>query len=421
MKKKKLKKLFIILPICVVVIVGIVIGVVIARKNSQRAYVVPVSDISDPWVISVSSFSGTVAQSAQDNIMASSDDTVTEVFVKEGDTVKKGDKLFQYDTVGLQIKVEEKKISAEYRQTLLERQQALLETYREIVPYVPEETQEVQDETAAQDDANAPVSDENAEDIQQDDAAAEAETEKQYTAQEKEDLITSQELEVSKAQTELDKANEELREAKENLDNAIVYAKIDGTVSKIGTPGVSESASSPFCTIIGTTGVTVKGYVGEFDLKTIKVGDTLGVSSMMTVQNSQAEIISINDYPVDSTGGFYPSGNPNSSYYEFTAYIEESEGFDIGEDVQITKVTENIEDMIVLDQIYILSDSDGSYVLIDEDGKLKRQNVSIEKTSQIPYVIVTEGLSSDDLIAFPHGTLAKEGLLTTTEQKTGLF
>ena len=167
--------------------------------------------------------------------------------------------------------------------------------------------------------------------------------------------------------------------------------------------------------------MTVKGYVGEFDLKTLKVGDTLSVMSNITGENSQAEIISVNDYPSDNAGFYFGSGNPNTSRYEFSAFIEDSEGFDIGEDVQITKMTENIEDIIVLDQIFVRFDAQGSYVLKDEDGKLVRQEVKTEKTAENPYIIITEGLTAEDRIAFPYGSLAKVGLLTTTEQKTGLF
>ena len=413
-KKKKLKKLFIIIPIAVVLIAGIIAGLMIARKNSEKAYVMPVSENNNSWIVSMASYSGTVAESAQDNIHANAEDPVTEVFVKEGDQVKKGDKLFQYDAESLQIKVEEKQLSANYCQTLLERQQALLETYRNIVPYIPPETEEIVETVS--DDEDAAVEEQDTEEQPQEESA-----EKTYTPQEKADAITDQQLEVSKAKTALEKANEELKEAQKALENATVYAKIDGTVTKIGAPGIYTNASSPFCTIIGDTGVTVKGYLGEFDLKSLSVGDTLSVVSNMTGESSEAEILSINDYPADNVGGYSGSGNPNTSFYEFSAFIAESEGFDIGENVQITKQTEDFDSLIVLDQIFVRTDEKGSYVLKDQDGKLARQDVKTEKTSESQYVIITEGLTLDDMIAFPYGPLAKEGLLTTTEQKTGLF
>ena len=418
-KKKKLKKLFVIIPVAVVLIAGIIVGLMIARKNSEKAYVMPVSENNNSWIVSMASYSGTVAESAQDNIQASGEDPVTEVFVKEGDQVKKGDKLFQYDAESLQIKVEEKQLSANYCQTLLDRQQKLLETYQNIVPYIPPETEEII-ETAPDEEADT-SEDQAVEEQPVEEEPQEASTEKTCTPQEKADAITDQQLEVSKAKTALEKANEELKEAQKALENATVYAKIDGTVTKIGSPGIYTNASAPFCTIIGDTGVTVKGYLGEFDLKSLSVGDTLSVVSNMTGESSEAEILSINDYPTDNADTYYGSGNPNTSFYEFSAFIAESEGFDIGENVQITKQAEDFDSLIVLDQIFVRTDEKGSYVLKDQDGKLARQDVKTEKTSESQYLIITEGLTLDDMIAFPYGPLAKEGLLTTTEQKTGLF
>lgn len=413
-KKKNLKKLLIILPICVVVIAGIIIGLIAARKNSERAYVQPVEYLNNQWVISSSSYPGVVAESAQDNISVSSEDPVTEVYVKEGDKVKKGDKLFEYDTESLKIKVEEKQLSANYCQTLLERQQTLLETYRNIIPYVPEEeepSEAIEDQLAASEAQEEQPAEEQ---------QPETQSEPRYTAQEKADMITNQELQVSKAKTALEKAKEELNIAQKALENATVCAKIDGTVSKIGRPGLYSDSASAFCTVIGTTGVTVKGYVGEFDLNTVKVGDTLSVVSYMSGEASNAEIICVNDYPVDGDTG-YSRGNPNTSFYEFSAFIENAEGFSIGENVEITKENADIENIIVLEKIFIRTDSEGAYVLKDENGKLARQPVTVEKTNDSNYVIVKEGLSGDELIAFPHGPLAKVGLLTTTEQKNGLF
>ena len=238
--------------------------------------------------------------------------------------------------------------------------------------------------------------------------------EKHYTAAEKAEMIANQQLTIKKAQTNLEAAKEELDEAKKDLDNATVTAQLDGVVKDVQSVD-SLDTSSPVCTITGNTGVTVKCYVSEFDYAKIHIGDKLMVNSMMSDASAEAEVLSVGDYPVDNPGGM--EGNPNSSYYEVSAFLSENEGFNIGEDVTLIPVTEDSgADAIVLNKMYVRTDTNGSYVLKDEDGKLARQPVTTEKASDGEFVIITDGLSRDDMIAFPYGSKGKVGKKTTTEQ-----
>ena len=51
------------------------------------------------------------------------------------------------------------------------------------------------------------------------------------------------------------------------------------------------------------------------------------------------------------------------------------------------------------------------------DGKLKRQDVTAKKGTDSESIQILDGLTMDDMIAFPYGSKGKEGLLTTTEQQ----
>lgn len=413
MKNKKLKKRLIIIGVCVVAVVGIVFGVIALNQNSRRAYVRPVSDLNMGYETGSQTFSGRVAESAQDKIFVSSDKKVDEVFVSKGETVKKGDKLFQYDTRLLELSLEEKQLTVNINETTLSNEKQKLENYQNIVPSTEPPTEDPENEaTSAADATEGEIPEGSAQE-----SAEENSAEKTYTAQEKADLIADQQIAVSRAQTTLDSSKEDLTEAQQALDEAVVTAKMDGTVSNIQDPE-SVDYSSPFCIVVGNTGVTVKGYVGEFDYTDLHVGDKLNVSSYMNDNQTSGEVLSIGDYPTDGQNG--GSGNQNTSYYEFTAFVDRSDGFDIGEDVQITKDTyEEGEpsDVIMLSKAYVRTDSKGSYVLKDVDGKLQRQDVKTKKTSGSDSIQITEGLSMDDMIAFPYGSKGKEGLPTTTEEQ----
>ena len=228
-------------------------------------------------------------------------------------------------------------------------------------------------------------------------------------------MIADQQLNIKKAQTALESAQEELDEAKKDLENATVVSQLDGTVTQAQTVDPLVT-STPVCTVTGNTGVTVKCYIDEFNYNDLKIGDTLNVTTWMSDANATAEALTIGDYPVDnqSVGG----GNPNTSYYEVTAFLEQNDGFDIGEDVQISIVSDDVSaDTIMISKMYVRTDTDGSYVLKDDGGKLARQTVSTKKSSDGEFVIITDGLTRDDMIAFPYGSKGKVGTKTTTEQQ----
>ena len=415
MKKSKTKKIVIIAVICAVLIAGAVIGIIYARQNTGKAFVQSVGDLDASSYIGGNTFSGTVVESAQMKVLADTEKKVSEIYVKEGDKVKKGDKLFQYDPTLLELTVEDKQLSVKNCENALAAAKELLTTYQNIVPYeepateAPQEEEQTDETIAEETAAEEPA----AEDVQPSEEPTEEE--KRYTANEKADLIADQQLNIKKAQTALDSANEELDEAKKDLENATVTAQLDGTVTQAQAVD-SLVTSTPVCTVTGSTGVTVKCYIDEFNYNSLKIGDTLNVTSWMSDASGTAQVLTVGDYPVDNPSG--GSGNPNTSYYEVTAFLEQNDGFDIGADVQISIVSDDgAEDIITLSKMYVRTDTAGSYVLKDDGGKLARQAVSTKKCSDGEFVIITDGLAREDMIAFPYGSKGKVGTKTTTEQQ----
>ena len=413
-KKSTLKKRIIIAVVCVVLIAGAVFGVILARQNTGKAFVQPVGDLDASFWANSNQFNGTVIESAQMKVFADTEKKVSEIFVTEGGSVKKGDKLFQYDPTLLELTIEEKELGVTNAENELAAAQDLLNTYQNIVPVEPateapteEEPQEEQSPSESE-AATEPVAEEEM-------TEAPTEPEKQYTAAEKAEMIANQQIVVKKAQTSVTSAKEELEEAKKDLENATVTAQLDGAVKEVQSADSLDS-SAPVCIITGNSGVTVKCYIDEFNYTQLKPGDKLSVTSWMSDAGAEAEILSIGDYPVDSPTG--NEGNPNTSFYEVTAFLKDSEGFNTGEDVILSPITEDSgSDAIVLSRMYVRTDTNGSYVLKDEDGKLVRQPVATKKASDGEFVIITDGLTKDDMIAFPYGSKGKVGKKTTTEQQ----
>lgn len=250
------------------------------------------------------------------------------------------------------------------------------------------------------------------------DETEEEDTAVTYTQAEKEKKVKEQTIAVQKASDAVDAAKASEDAAKVKLDNATVTATMDGTVQTLGDAANPPIDGSPFLTLTSESGLAVTGYLTEFQLDDISVGDTITVNGWESGSYGMATITTVSHYPKEDASDQFTNGNPNVSWYPYTAVLEDATGFTTGESVEITlDVTDaDTSDAIVLEQIYVRTDAEGSYVLMDDgNGKLKRQEVTVKATSDSEYIQVTDGLTVEDKIAFPYGSKGKVGLRTTTE------
>ena len=129
---KKLKK-GIIAAACVVGVCGAVWGGLTIARNAQRGdvnvYAVNECAMTDYWG-DTSNTSGMVTTDKLQKIYISQSQTVSQVYVKEGQNVKKGDKLLAYDTTLSQAEVEGAQIQLERMQLELETAKNNLSLYR---------------------------------------------------------------------------------------------------------------------------------------------------------------------------------------------------------------------------------------------------------------------------------------------------
>ena len=93
-------------------------------------------------------------------------------------------------------------------------------------------------------------------------------------------------------------------------------------MAKVGDSTTSSSDGSTFMTVKSKEGYYVKGTVSELMLDQIKEGTELKCSTSNGDFN--AKVAYVSEYPVSGDSSYYGSGNPNASYYEYTATIEDS-------------------------------------------------------------------------------------------------
>lgn len=137
---KSRKKLMIIgiVIAAIAVIAGIVYFIIRKQQDKKSVEVIPVAQIAteDYWANNVSS-SGMATSDYIQEIYPEADKIISEIFVKEGDTVKIGDPLLQYDKTLLELALEKKKLELQSADEDIRLAEKELIKLKNTSPYVP--------------------------------------------------------------------------------------------------------------------------------------------------------------------------------------------------------------------------------------------------------------------------------------------
>ena len=235
---------------------------------------------------------------------------------------------------------------------------------------------------------------------------------------------------VDKAQEVKEKeVNQKL--AKLSLDKKIkelgdgnVYAEFDGTVKAVRNADEAYNNSEAVIELSGGGGYYVTGTLSEMELGSVKVGDTVSISSWMTGAACEGTIVSIDDYPTTS-GNSWGDGNRNVSYYPFKAFVEEDAALQANDyvDIQYQKAgTQEQGSSLYLQSWFIRTDNGKSYVMArGEDGRLEQRWVQTGRDLWGSYTQIRGGLTTDDYVAFPYGRDVVEGARTVEAAADELY
>lgn len=235
---------------------------------------------------------------------------------------------------------------------------------------------------------------------------------------------------VDKAQ-EVKEKEVNQRLAKLSLDKKIkelgdgnVYAEFDGTVKAVRNADEAYNNSEAVIELSGGGGYYVTGTLSEMELGSVKVGDTVSISSWMTGAACEGTIVSIDDYPTTS-GNSWGDGNRNVSYYPFKVFVEEDASLQANDyvDIQYQKAgTQEQGSSLYLQSWFIRTDNGKSYVMArNEDGRLEQRWVQTGRDLWGSYTQIRGGLTTDDYLAFPYGRDVVEGARTVEAAADELY
>lgn len=328
-------------------------------------------------------YGGEVNPQATLEIKLESEKKVKECFVKEGDKVSEGQRLFVYDTQEDEDKLAQAEIDIEKAQGDIEISE------RAITQYEKEKNN-----ASADDQLSITTS------------------------------ILTEQNEIKRNEYEIKSKQLEIENLKESIANSTVTAEMGGIIQKIQDPDSSSSSysmgsdSSAYITILADGDFRVKGLINEQNISQLDTGMEMIVYSRVddtkTWFGTISEIDTDNKEEDSSESMYYSmSGSAESSSYAFYVELENSEGLILGQHVYMEPNNGQNEEKegLWLEDYYIVQEEDEAYVWAASESNVieKRQVTLGDYDDALMKYEITDGLSTDDYIAFPGDTVS-EGL-----------
>ena len=221
--------------------------------------------------------------------------------------------------------------------------------------------------------------------------------------------------EVNQLETSMKVAKLDLEKKQSELGDGNVYAEFDGTVKAVRDATEAYNSNEAVVEVSGGGGYYVTGTLSEMDLGSVKIGDTVQISSWRTGVNCEGKIVSIDSYPTQN-GSNWGDGNSNVSYYPFQVFVSEDANLQPNDYVEMQyqkSAKADAANSMYLQSFLLRSENGKSYVMVrGENDKLEKRWVQTGRDLWGSYTQIRGGLTLEDYVAFPYGRDVVEGAHT---------
>lgn len=377
---KKKTKIIILISVCILITIIGIYFLFPKGNNSGNIYVQKVSTIIGSSYTE-NRYSGVVESSETVDINQDGNKPITEMYVEVGQKVRKGDKLFSYDTTEASNSIAQKKLDIEAQNNEIAAQNNTIEDYKA-------ELNKGGDKVEIQARIN----------------------EASYAIRQAQNTIKA-------TQTEIDQLNEQ-------IENSTVLSTIDGIIKEVNREGGTDESGNkkPLVSITQTSDFRVKGSISE--MGSISEGTNVIVRSRINEdQIYKGTVTKVETDPQSNSNNNFSRADSgeSASKYPFYVSLDNNKGLKLGQHVyiEVDNGQSTKKKGIWLDASFIVSDDNGnSYVWVSERGKLKKRKVELGKSDEETHTTkIKSGLSEDDYIAWADDSYS-EGMKTTTEYQT---
>ncbi|MGF9964026.1 efflux RND transporter periplasmic adaptor subunit [Bacillus rhizoplanae] len=291
---------------------------------------------------------------------------VKDIAVKEGQEVKKGDKLFSYDNEEINLQMQQAEIDQKMASMRSDQGTKKIDSLKK-------EIKKAKDSGAGK-EVLEPL----------------------------ESQLSELEMTQKTADLEKEKGNLHMEELKKKQAELTIYSNFAGVVQKLDKDATQGSAQAmggqgkPFLQIASKDPFQVQGTLTELQKSQIQKDQTVTVTAKAAPKKKwTGKVIEVSEYPtsadVNAQAMAGAEAGQNMSYYTYKATLDSQDGLSPGYHVSLQVNLEN-KKMIAVPRKSIVEEKDDAFVYVEDKGKLRKQLVK-KGSSDGDWVEVLEGVT----------------------------
>lgn len=347
-----------------------------STPSKDLVFVTPVNQLVVTDSGSINRYSGVVEAQQVLEYKLDSNKTLKSTNVQVGDSVKKGDVLFSYDSADIKLQIEDLRLQNQRSDALIESNNSQIEELNK------------QKESAGDD--------------------MQLEYSLQIQALQNDNLSESYKIKENRSK---------IAALQESLDNVDVLSDVDGVVKSIN----KSNDSDVYITVMENGEFLVKATINEMNIYQMSEGTRVTVYSRIDDKTWNGQVSKIDtDKTVENNNNYYydtnAGGSDASSKYNFYVSLDDGTGLFLGQHVIVKPYSQGSKKGLWLSEFYIGGLNDGKpFIYKDVNGKIKKVELELGNydSDNCEYEILS-GLDINDYIAFPDENIT-EGSKTTTE------
>ncbi|MEH7610630.1 efflux RND transporter periplasmic adaptor subunit [Gottfriedia acidiceleris] len=382
------QKKFILMGIIVLLIVSVVLSVAVVEIKKSKSQTLQFISPTVKSFTKTETVSGRVVQSHTETIYVNpTKGSINEIFVKEGDTVTKGQKLFSYEDTTIAAEIGQAEVNKKLAETTVTQKNDQIASLEKDI----------------QNAISGSTSTPNTTDVNNTDKNATNTTNTPEIQSLQAELNTTKE-ELNAAQLKVEQYTLEAEKLKAQQESLTVNSNSDGVVLNLNKSigqgyKVTDKQQISIMQIASNEPFEIEGKLTEEEKAKVEPGQAIKVTSKVIAdKNWKGSISEVSNYPMNdqSTNQDKNSKKEAIPYYSFRATLDSQENLYPGYETNLEVVVQS-KDLLAIPETSVKGSGKSKYVYVLKKGTIYKQNVKTGK-KQGKYIAILKGVKEGDKV-----------------------